>query len=109
MKWPAAICFSIVSFTSLFYGIVPAKAPAPGWFSVGLSSLRVTEGVIKEAERNRPSVDVPKMRAYVPDGRRRPSRRASLILAQQPSKRRSLPVRSGGSLDLNCAPRTGVT
>ena len=65
MKWPAAISFSIVSFTSLFYGIVPAKAPAPGWFSVGRSSLCVTEGVIKEAEGNRLSVDVPKMRAYV--------------------------------------------
>jgi hypothetical protein len=65
MKWPAAISVSVVSLTSFFYGIVPAKAPAPAWFSVGRNSLCVTEGVIKEAEGNRLSVDVPKMRAYV--------------------------------------------
>ena len=65
MKWPAAISLSIISLTSLFYRIVPAKAPAPAWFSVGRNSLCVTEGVIKEAEGNRLSVDVPKMRAYL--------------------------------------------
>jgi len=65
MNWPAAIPFLIVSLTSLYYAIVPAKAPAPAWFSVGRNSLCVTEGAIKEAEGNRLSVDVPKMRAYV--------------------------------------------
>jgi hypothetical protein len=65
MQWPAAICLSVVSLTSLIYGIVPAKAPAPAWFSVSRNSLCVTEGVIKQAEGNRLSVDVPKMRAYV--------------------------------------------
>lgn len=65
MQWPAAICLSVVSLTSLIYGIVPAKAPAPAWFSVSRNSLCVTEGVIKQAEGNHLSVDVPKMRAYV--------------------------------------------
>lgn len=65
MKRPTAISLATVSLTALFYGTVPAKGPAPGWFSVSRDGLCVTEGVIKEAEKNRLSVHVPKMRAYV--------------------------------------------
>jgi hypothetical protein len=65
MKWPAVISLVIVSLTSLFYSTVPAKAPAPGWLSVTRDGLCVTEGVIQEAEGNRLSVNVPKMRAYL--------------------------------------------
>ncbi len=65
MKRLTAISLTIVSLTSLFYGIVQAKAPAPAWFSANRRSLCVTEGVINETAGNRLSVNVPKMRAYV--------------------------------------------
>ena len=65
MKKLNRFSLAIISLTSLLYGIVPAKAPAPAWFSASRKSLCVTEGVIKEAAGNRLSVDVPKMRAYV--------------------------------------------
>jgi hypothetical protein len=65
MKTHTRIPFSMVSLSSLFYGLVPAKALAPAWFSVRRSSLCVTEGMIEEAAGNRLSVDAPEMRAYV--------------------------------------------
>ena len=65
MKLCTVISLTIVSLTSLFYGMAPAQAPAPAWFSVSPKSLCVTEGVIQEAAGNRLSVNVPKMRAYV--------------------------------------------
>jgi len=65
MRGLAVVFLPIVSLTLPFYGIVPARAPAPAWFSVGHNNLCVTEGVIKNAAGNRLTVDVPKMRAYV--------------------------------------------
>lgn len=65
MKRLTGIPLSIVSFTSLFYGLVPAKVPTPAWFSVSRRSLCVTEGVVQQAAGNRLSVNGPKMRAYV--------------------------------------------
>jgi hypothetical protein len=65
MRRHTAISFTIVLLASLFYGVVPAKAPAPAWFSASRKSLCVTEGVIDETAGNRLSVNVPKVRAYV--------------------------------------------
>ena len=65
MKSLLEISLATVSLTSFFYGMVPAKAPAPAWFSVSRESLCVTEGVLQETEGNRLSVNAPKMRAYV--------------------------------------------
>jgi hypothetical protein len=65
MKSLFEISLATVSLTSFFYGMVPAKAPAPAWFSVSRESLCVTEGVLQETEGNRLSVNAPKMRAYV--------------------------------------------
>jgi hypothetical protein len=65
MKSLTLISLSMVSVTSLFYGIAPVKAPASTWFWVSRNDLCVTEGMTKETAGNRLSVDVPKMRAYV--------------------------------------------
>ncbi len=65
MKRLPAFSFTIVSLTYLFCGTLPAKAPAPAWFSASRESLCVTEGEIEEATGNRLSVNGPKMRAYV--------------------------------------------
>jgi len=65
MKSLTEISLAIVSLTSFFYGIVPAKAPAPVWFSVSGRSLCVTEGAIEEAAGNRLLLNAPKVRAYM--------------------------------------------
>jgi hypothetical protein len=46
-------------------GFAFAQAPAGNWFTVRRGSLCVTEGAIGEADKDRLSVNTPKMRAYV--------------------------------------------
>ena len=51
--------------SSILLGVGVAQAPDGNWLSVSLRNLCVTEGVVDQANGDRLSVTVPKMRAYI--------------------------------------------